>query len=74
MVIVQLAVPAPDRTAIVRAQRDLLAELGRGARVVTRYGRVPQIALRVTPQALRRLRASPLVVNISLNETDEATQ
>ncbi len=73
-VIVQLAVPTNSRGAIVRAQRELLDDLGRGARVVARYGRLPQIALRVTPRALRALRSSPLVVNITVDEAGEATE
>ena len=77
VVIVQLAVAQGsagsfDNVAIARAQRQLMSELGSGARVVERFGRrIPQIMLRVDPEALQELRQSDLVVNISLNATDE---
>ncbi|MDQ3954321.1 MAG: hypothetical protein M3285_02065 [Actinomycetota bacterium] len=80
VVIAQLAVPrgnasSYDATRIRNAQRRLMSELGPGARVVERFGRsLPQIMLRVTPEALQELRRSSLVVNISLNETDEPTE
>lgn len=80
VVIVQLAVPQAsassfDRIAIARAQRKLMSELGPGARVVERFHRrLPQIMLRVDPEALQQLRQSDLVVTISLNETDEPTE
>ena len=80
VVIVQLAVPrgsagSYDATRIENAQRRLMSELGPGARVVERFGRkLPQIMLRVDAQALQELRQSELVVNISLNETDETTE
>lgn len=80
VVIVQLAVPQGsagsfDNVAIARAQRKLMSELGPGARVVERFRRrLPQIVLRVDPEALQVLRQSDLVVNISLNDTDEATE
>ncbi|MDQ4126130.1 MAG: hypothetical protein M3134_11125, partial [Actinomycetota bacterium] len=80
VVIVQLAVPqgaassTDPVTVIGRAQRRLMSELGPGARIVERFGRrVPQITLRVDERALAELRRSSLVVNISLNTTDEAT-
>lgn len=78
VVIVQLAVPrgsaaSYDATRIQNAQRRLMSELGPGARVVERFGRrLPQIMLRVTPEALQELRLSSLVVNITLNEKAEA--
>ena len=77
VVIVQLAVPQAsassfDSVAIARAQRNLMSELGPGARVIERFRRrLPQIVLRVDPTALQELRQSDLVVNISLNETSE---
>lgn len=80
VVIVQLAVPqgsagSYDSAAVARAQRKLVSELGSGARVVERFRRrLPQIVLRVDPEALQELRQSDLVVNISLNETDEASE
>lgn len=80
MVVVGLAVAKGsagswDSAAIGKAQRRLLSELGPGARVVERFGRkLPQIALRVTPGALQELRRSPLVVEISLNDTDAPTE
>lgn len=75
-VIVDLAVPQQadgfwDRADIAEAQRMLLAELPRGVRVVARYEATPQIALQLTVRALEKLRASPLVLRIHLNETDE---
>ncbi|HEX2195328.1 MAG TPA: hypothetical protein VHJ76_00260 [Actinomycetota bacterium] len=78
-VIVDLAVPQQgdgfwERADIAKAQRKLLAELPRGVRVVARYETTPQIALQLTPRALERLRASPLVLAIHLNETDEPTE
>lgn len=79
-VIVQLAVPQTtagswDKAAVARAQRKVLAQLGPRARVLERFGRkLPQIMLRVRPAGLQELRRSPLVVNISLNETDEPTE
>lgn len=79
-VIVQLAVPqAPDgfwgEAAVGRAQRELVGELGPRALVLERFGRkLPQIMLRLNPAGLRKLRQSPLVVNVSLNTTDEATE
>ncbi|HEX2058442.1 MAG TPA: hypothetical protein VHI71_08740 [Actinomycetota bacterium] len=77
--IVDLAVPKHgdgfwEREEIAAAQHKLLRELGTGARVVTRYETTPQIALQVTPRALKKLRASPLVLGIHLNETDEPTE
>jgi hypothetical protein len=80
VVIVQLVVPQGsagsfDATRIRNAQRRLMSELGPGARVVDRFERkLPQIMLRVTPEALQELRESPLVVNISLNQLDEPTE
>lgn len=80
VVVVQLAVPQGsagsfDTAAVARAQRKLVSELGPGARVVERFRRrLPQIVLRVDPGALEELRQSNLVVNISLNETDETTE
>lgn len=76
--IVELAVPKkPDGTwdgvKIAAAQRRLLKELGDGATVSARYETTPQLALDLTPAALERLRASPIVLGIHLNETDEAT-
>ena len=78
VVIAQLAVPQDSQglwntKKIARAQRKLVDGLGPGARVLERFERmVPQIMLRLTPEALEELRQSPLVVNISLNEADEA--
>jgi hypothetical protein len=71
-VIVDLVVPRRgdgswEREDIAEVQRDLLAELPRGVRVVARYETTPQIALQVTPRALARLRASRLVLVIHLN-------
>lgn len=75
VVIVQLAVPQPGQAKIATAQRGLMKDLGPGARVVERFGRkLPQIMLRVDETALTELRQSPLVVNITLNETDEPTE
>lgn len=80
VVIVQLAVPRGsasswDMTAVDRAQRRIMAALGPEKTVVERFRkRLPQIVLRVTPEGLAVLRQSPLVVNISLNETDEPTE
>ena len=79
-VVVQLAVPRGsaasfDGAAVKTAQRRLMSELGPGARVVERFGRrVPQIVLRVTPEALQELRGSRLVVNIARSETDTAVE
>ena len=61
-----------DSVAIARAQRKLMSELGPGARVIQRFRhRLPQMMLRVDPEALQQLRQSDLVVTISLNETDD---
>lgn len=79
VVIVQLLVPpgaagSYDAARVAKAQRRLMSDLGPGARVVERFGRkVPQIMLRVDAEALAQLRQSPQVVNISLNQTEEAT-
>lgn len=78
-VIVELAVPQQadgswERREIAAAQRKLLAELGKGVEVVARDRTTPQIALELTPQALKRLRASPLVLGIHLNEADAPTE
>ena len=79
--IVQVAVPQGAAssidpvTTIGRAKRRLMSDLGPGAQVVERFGRrLPQLMLRVDEAALARLRQSPLVVNISLNSLDEATE
>ena len=80
VVIVQLAVPKGaagswSSTAIADAQRRLRRGLGSGTTVVERFGRkLPQIVLRVDEEGLAKLRESPLVVNISLNSTDEPTE
>lgn len=78
-VIVELAVPKTadgtwDGKKIAAAQRKLLKDLGDGATVSARYETTPQLALDLTPAALERLRASPLVLGIHLNQTDEATE
>ncbi len=65
-IVVELAVADPAETATTR--RKLLGELGRGARVVERYEDRPLIVLEVTAGALDRLRGSPLVVGIHLDE------
>ena len=80
VVVVQLAVSRGsagsfDGAAVKTAQRRLMSELGAGARVVERFGRrVPQIVLRVTPEALTELRQSRLVLNIARSETDTAVE
>jgi hypothetical protein len=78
-VIVDLAVEQkPDGTwdekAIAAAQRELLEQLGNGATVAARYKMTPQLALAVNERALKKLRASPLVVGVHLNEADEPTE
>lgn len=59
---------------IAAAQRKLLRAIGNGATVAARYETTPQLALAVDQAALKRLRASPLVIAVHLNETDEATE
>ena len=73
-VVVQLAVPRKggswEKSAVARAQGDLIAELGPRARVMDRFGRrVPQLLLSVNAPGLRVLRRSPVVVNITLHES-----
>lgn len=70
---VALAVPPEDdgtydRDDIARIRRELLEEIGPGARVVTGYRFLPRVVLDVDARVLRRLRASPLVVGITLAE------
>lgn len=74
-VIVDLAVEQEadgtwDERVIVMAQKNLLVELGRGATVTARYETTPRLALEVDQRALRRLRASPLVLGIHLDENE----
>ncbi|MDQ3915014.1 MAG: hypothetical protein M3323_06730 [Actinomycetota bacterium] len=59
-----------DERVIVMAQKNLLVELGRGATVTARYETTPRLALEVDQRALRRLRASPLVLGIHLDENE----
>ena len=78
-VVVQLAIEPErpgtwNRRAIAREQQKLVRELGPGVRVVERTAEFPQIALEVTPAALRRLRDYPLVLNISLDQGGEINQ
>ena len=79
LVIVDLAVARKadgtwDRAKIAAAQRKLLADLGGTATVTARYETTPQLALELEARGLDRLRASPLVLGVHLNETDEATE
>jgi hypothetical protein len=72
-VLVDLAVPQkPDgtwhRAKISSVRRRLLDDVGRGVRVVTRHADRPQVVLEVKAPALDRLRASPLVLAIHLDE------
>jgi hypothetical protein len=68
-VIVELKVDStgpPTGAAIADAQDRLLAELGGTShRLIRRFSTVPFIALEVSPDALRRLAASPRVSGIS---------
>ena len=75
-VVVQLAIEPErpgiwNRRAIAREQGELVDALRPGVRVVERTAEFPQIALDVTPAALRRLRDHPLVLNITLDQGDE---
>lgn len=63
-----------NRREVVRAHERLLQEIRPGVRVVRRFYEFPQIALRVTAPALRRLRQSDLVVNITLDRGGDADQ
>jgi hypothetical protein len=72
-VVVDLVVPAKpdgtyDKAKIANAQRMLLGELGPGARVVARYETTPRLGLEVTPKALTKLRSSPIVLAVHLDE------
>ncbi|MFN2589054.1 MAG: hypothetical protein ABR613_13190 [Actinomycetota bacterium] len=72
-VVVDLAVERePDGTwdarKVVMAQRALLAELGRGVTITARYETSPRLALELTERALKKLRASPVVAAIHLDE------
>lgn len=60
-----------QRDRIADAQRRLLAELARyRVEVLTRYERLPQLALTVDEPALRHLIGSPLVVHIQPDRPD----
>jgi hypothetical protein len=55
----------PGRDAIARAQDLVLEELaGTGHRVLRRFTTIPFLGLEATPDALRRLGASPHVIGI----------
>lgn len=74
-VVVDLAVPRKadgtwDRDKIAKVQDRLLKALGDGVTLGARYETTPQLALAVNRGALKRLRASPLVLGVHLDEAD----
>lgn len=82
LVVVELDVPyrpeaelepddaAAQRAAIAEAQEAVLAELGDHGQAAGRPGRLPQLALRVDEEGLRKLARSPLVRRVESNEPE----